>query len=337
MLIDYKKLLKEEAFKDAVKTKKICLFLGSGVGFNIGMPDWQGLAEKIVKFSLKYGIIKRSEKIDLLRINNPLKVISICIEMIENFNKEDIFNEFLIDLFYKKPKKEFQKSKIYKNLIKLYKEKRVLIVQTNYDVMIEKEQSKEEGENRNYIIPFLSEKILDEKFLDTKKIMNSIIYLHGRLSGDKSELKKSSYKDLILNKRQYNEIYILENRNEYIRQKEFIKFLLKNFYIIFLGYSLNDTEILNLIANKPETENYTGIRVIVDNCKAKELENEFSSNYISMASGDNIQTYVYNTEKNGIEKGFETLINDLTNSIIEVSNEKPCLIKYTNPEDVDFG
>ena len=47
MLEDYKLLFKEVEFQDAIKAKKVCLFLGSGVGFNIGMPDWQGLAYRI--------------------------------------------------------------------------------------------------------------------------------------------------------------------------------------------------------------------------------------------------------------------------------------------------
>ena len=332
MLEDYNCLFNEVEFQDAVRTKKICLFLGSGVGFNIGMPDWSGLAREIVLFCLKQKIITRSEKLNLLSMNNPLKIISICTDRIKDRQIEYSFDDLLKELFYKIPKGKYRKNKIYFNLNKLYKEKAVLIVQTNYDVMIEKFQSQKEGENRNFYIPFV-----DKEILSKDKILESIVYLHGRFSGDSHELKKSSYNDLVLNKRQYNRVYVLEDTDEYKKQREFINYLLKEFYIIFLGYSLSDAEILQMIANKPKTENYIRIRVIVDNCEAKQLENEFNSNYLKTASNDKIKTYVYDTEESGIEKGFEEVIKNLTNKILNKSKKISCLIKYTDPKEVDFG
>jgi len=332
MLEDYKSLFNEVEFKDAVRTKKVCLFLGSGVGFNLGMPDWKGLAKEIVLFCLKQKIITRSEKLNLFSMDNPLKIISICTDRIEERHVEDKFNELLTKLFYKIPRKEYRKNKIYFNLNKLYKEKAVLILQTNYDVMIEKYQSKKEGENRSFYVPYI-----DKEILSKNKISDSIVYLHGRFSGDSNELKKSSYKDLVLNKRQYNRVYVLENTDEFKKQKDFMNYLLKEFYIIFLGYSLSDAEILQMIANKPETENYIRIRVIVDNCESKQLENEFNSNYLRIASNEKIKTYVYDTEISGIEKGFEKVIENLTDKILDKSDKDSFIIKYTNPKEVDFG
>lgn len=332
MLDDYKLLFKQDEFRDAIKTKKVCLFLGSGVGFNIGMPDWQGLADRITNFCLYQKIITRSEKLNLLKLGKPIKIISICIERIKNKNKEEEFNNLLRELFYFTPLKNFKNSKVYNCLNQLYKERAVLILQTNYDVMIEKFQTKDEGENRDFYIPYIN-----MEALSLKNKLNSIIYLHGRFSGDENEKKKSSYEYLVLSKHQYNRVYILENTDEYKRQKQFIQELLKEFYIVFLGYSLNDEEILHIIANKPYTENYKQISVIVDNCDAKVLENEFNKNYLEIASNQKIHTYVYDTETNGIEKSFEEVVENLTDIILNVSKEQPFLIKYTNPEEVDFG
>lgn len=332
MLEDYQSLFKEVEFQDAIKAKKVCLFLGSGVGFNIGMPDWQGLANRITKFCLQQKIITRSEKLNLLSLNKPIKIISICTEKIKNKNKEQEFNNLLRELFYETPQKNFKNSKIYNCLNKLYKEKAVLILQTNYDVMIEKFQSEEEGLNRNFYIPYINMENPSQN-----NLLDSIIYLHGRFSGDKKEKKKSSYEQLVLSKEQYNRVYILENSDEYKRQKQFIKELLKEFYIIFLGYSLSDEEILQIIANKPNTENFKQISVIVDNCEAKVLENEFNKNYLDIASNHKIKTYVYDTDSTGIEQSFEEVIENLTKTILNISKEKPALIRYTNPEEVDFG
>ena len=332
MLDDYKLLFKEVEFQDAIKAKKVCLFLGSGVGFNIGMPDWQGLANRITTFCLQQKIITRSEKLNLLNLSKPIKIISICADKIKNKNKEKEFNNLLKELFYETPRKNFKNSRIYNCLNKLYKEKAVLILQTNYDVMIEKFQSADEGLNRNFYIPYINMENPSQN-----NMLDSIIYLHGRFSGDTSEFRLSSYRDLVLSKEQYNRVYTLETTDEYKRQKDFIKYLLEEFYIVFLGYSLSDEEILHIIANKPNTENFKQISVIVDNCEAKILENEFNRNYLDIASNHKIKTYVYDTDSTGIEQSFEEVIENLTDIILNISKEKPALIRYTDPEEVDFG
>lgn len=331
MLNNYKSLFNDNLFIDAIKAKKVCLFLGSGVGFNIGMPDWLGLAKKICAFCLKHKIINRSEQINLMNIKNPIKIISICTQKIKNTEKIAQFNNLLKTLFYDNPIKKYRTNKVYKNLSKLYKEKAVLIVQTNYDVMIEKFQSKEEGENRKIYIPYLNEEAIPEK-----NILDFIIYLHGRFSGDKTEFKHSSYEDLVLDKEQYNKVYVLQDRIEFQKQKYFLNYLLKEFFIVFLGYSLSDTEILHMIANKQKTEQYKQIAVIVDDCDAKKLENEFNANYLKMASNGKISTYVYETNECGIEHGFCEVIENLAQEILTKPKTDNPILRYTNPEEVDF-
>lgn len=332
MLNNYKSLFNDNLFIEAVKAKKVCLFLGSGVGFNIGMPDWLGLAKEICSFCLKNKIINRSEQINLMNMKNPIKIISICTQKIKNKNKIAQFNLLLKTLFYNNPMKKYRKNEIYKNLSKLYKEKAVLIVQTNYDVILEKFQSKEEGGTRNIYIPYLNEEAIPEK-----NILNFIIYLHGRFSGDETEFKRSSYETLVLDKEQYNKVYILQDRIEYQKQKDFLNYLLKEFFIVFLGYSLSDTEILHMIANKQKTEQYKQIAVIVDDCEAKILENEFNANYLNIASNGKISTFVYETNHSGIEKGFCEVIENLTQEILIKPKINKPILKYTNPEEVDFG
>lgn len=123
MLEDYKSLFKEVEFQDAIKAKKVCLFLGSGVGFNIGMPNWKGLADRITRFCLQQKIITRSEKLNLLSLDKPIKIISICTDRIKSKNKEKEFNNLLKELFYVTPLKNFKNSKIYNCLINYTKKK----------------------------------------------------------------------------------------------------------------------------------------------------------------------------------------------------------------------
>ena len=298
MLENYQKLLDEPEFQQALISKQLCLFLGSGVAFNLGMPDWLGLAEIIVKFCFEKQIITRSEKLNLLKSTYPpIKIISICIDKIEKLEFIEDFEEKLKETFYTKPKKRLSKNKIYTALKELYKNKKVLILQTNYDVMLEKYLNEQESINRGYYIPYSQKGSIDYK---NDKYLNNIIYLHGRLSGEEKELERPIYKSLVLDRKSYNKVYVLENEEYCQNQKKFLQYILKNFYIIFLGYSLSDSELLQIIANKPKTERYKRISVIVDNCKAKEIENEFNSNYLSIASNGKIKTYTYDTEHVGI-------------------------------------
>ena len=205
-------------------------------------------------------------------------------------------------------------------------------MQTNYDVMLEKFQSKEEGGTRNIYIPYLNEEAIPEK-----NILDFIIYLHGRFSGDKTEFMHSSYETLVLDKEQYNKVYVLQDKIECQKQKDFLNYLLREFFIVFLGYSLSDTEILHMIANKQKTEQYKQIAIIVDDCEAKRLENEFNANYLNIASNGKISTFVYETNQCGIENGFCEVIENLTQEILIKPKTNNPILKYTNPEEVDFG
>lgn len=102
------------------------LFLGSGVGFNIGMPDWEGLADKITRFCLKQKIITRSEKLNLLIIffnninrRNIVKVINICLyelvkifKAIDKIDKSENINDDIKNFLQKFPKK-YEEKKLY--------------------------------------------------------------------------------------------------------------------------------------------------------------------------------------------------------------------------------
>ena len=327
----YTELFKEENFINAAREKRICLFLGSGVGFNIGMPDWAGLAKELALFALENNAITRSEKLNLLNNNHsPLKIISICIDYLKEKNLNNKLDEFLKKIFYTNPRKKFFKSNIYKQLNSLYVEKKILILQTNYDVMIEKFQSKYNSDNKNYIIPYNTISI--PKVDD---LLGKIIYLHGRFDG--SKLNPSTNEDIILTRKQYNDIYVLNNNPNAINQKNFISYILENFYIIFLGYSLNDIELLQLIANKPKTESFKKIIVIVDNCNTKQIENEINAKYLQEASNNKINSYYYDTEITGIKIGFEKMLISLIAEINNCISESTPLIKYIDPTEVDFN
>lgn len=312
-LKNYRKLLVDDDFQKSITAKNVCLFLGAGVARNLNMPDWNGLASEITNWCFENKIIKHSEVHTLSNMSNPLKEISYCTRQIESKNKEDDFNLYLDKIFIKNPETAYkQDSKLYDNFIKLYNSGKVLFVQTNYDRTIES------NEEVQPFIPYAE----DNNITLTN---NLLVYLHGRFNGN--------YKDIVLTKEKYNEVYVLENNPLQEKQKNFIRQLLESYTIIMLGYSLQDNEIVQLIANRKNVENYKKVIVIIDTCKAKAISNNIDTQYWESCCNDNLEIYTYDTEDNGFAQ-FAQVVQDLTDEITCPINTNS-ILEFTDPAIIE--
>ena len=173
-LQNYTKLLDGDDLKKSIWANKVCIFLGAGVARNIGMPDWQGLASNITQFCLKHNILNHSQTLILQSFTDPLKIISYCIQETEEKKQQVSLNQHLQKLFIKEPLKYYRKSNnnVYKLLLELYQSEKVLIVQTNYDHVIE--EAVNESDSKRKLQPYVP--FIDEKQL--KLTNNLIVYLN---------------------------------------------------------------------------------------------------------------------------------------------------------------
>ena len=312
-LKNYQKLLVDEDFKKSIIAKNVCLFLGAGVARNLKMPDWNGLASKITNWCFENKIIKHSELHTLSNMSNPLKEISYCTRQIENKNKEDDFNLYLNKIFIKNPETAYeQDSKLYDNFIKLYNSGKVLLVQTNYDKTIENNVKVQA------FIPYAE----DNNITLTNSLL---VYLHGRFDGN--------YKDIVLTKEKYNKVYVLENNLLQEKQRNFIRQLLESYTIIMLGYSLQDNEIVQLIANRKNVENYKKVIVIIDTCNAKAISNKIDAQYWESCCNSNLEIYTYDTEDNGFTQ-FAQVVQDLTDEITHTIDTNS-ILEFTDPTTIE--
>ena len=312
-LKNYQKLLVDDDFNKSITAKNVCLFLGAGVARNLNMPDWNGLASKITNWCFENKIIKHSEVHTLSNMSNPLKEISYCTQQIENENKEDDFNLYLDKIFIKNPETAYeQDSKLYDNFIRLYNSGKVLLVQTNYDRTIENNVEAQP------FIPYAE----DNNITLTN---NLLVYLHGRFDGN--------YKDIVLTKEKYNEVYVLENNPFQEKQKNFIRQLLGSYTIIMLGYSLKDNEIVQLIANRKNVENYKKVIVIIDTCNAKAISNKIDAQYWESCCNSNLEIYTYDTEENGFTQ-FAQVVQDLTDEITHTTDTNS-ILEFTDPATIE--
>lgn len=310
---DYKELLQSSELHNAIRADQVCLFLGAGVANNLGMPNWNGLARMIAQYCTKKGIFRHSFEHTLLQINDPLKIISYCCKEIEQKSKQNDFKSFLNNIFIDQPNKKYQtdSSEIYKNLIEICNSRKALIVQTNYDDIIETHL-------QNPI-----ERIIPYRIPQISKISNDmIVYLHGKCV-------KGDYENWVFNRQQYNDVYVLERNEHFEKQKAFLKLLLQNYHIIVLGYSLQDAEILQLIANRPKVEGYKKINVIIDSCDAKKFSNEIDVCYWRECCEGKIDIYSYSTEEMGF-LAFEDVITNIKDTICKSIDTDNILI-YTDP------
>lgn len=318
----YENLLKDADFKRAIRDGNLCLFIGAGVSRNIKAPDWNGLASKITEFCRKNFIINHSCQMSLKRDNNPEKIISYCMQKIkEKLNSIDFsnkavekqFNEELYKILVEEPKKYYKNklpnSQIFEDIIKIYETGKVLLIQTNYDDIIETATKK--------FIPRAYIPYLDKNITVLKNDM--FVYLHGKLS--KKDDIISPAQELVLSREMYNKVYVIQNEEYYEKQKAFFNHLLNKYYIIFLGYSLQDIEIVHLIANREPVKSSQKIAIIVDDCSAKNLDNQIQEEYLKKACNNQIAgCYSYDTELNGFGE-FKNVISKLAETIINYKED----------------
>lgn len=219
-LLDYIELLREKAEKD-----KLVIFVGAGVSCNTkGMPSWSELIQKMAK-TLGYS------------------KCSNCKHKKENCTDNCLFIEdYSSDEFLKIPQYLYNKNQEqYRQMIleninggqeidaplssAIFDINPVHIITTNYDHLLE--TSKNEFCEQYQVI------IHDGDLLNTEK-SKYIIKMHGDLGDpDTIVLKEDDY---------------LNYSQEHILIELFLKSLLTDHIILFLGYSLNDYNIKLIIS-----------------------------------------------------------------------------------------
>ena len=129
---NYEELLQSSELRDSIRSKEVCLFLGAGVASNLGMPNWNGLAKDITQYCTKNKIFKHSIEQTLLKINDPLKIISYCCQEIEQKFLNKKYYSFeeknkliaslspLLEINIYNAKRKYKQifKKVWKNLIK---------------------------------------------------------------------------------------------------------------------------------------------------------------------------------------------------------------------------
>jgi hypothetical protein len=203
--------------KQAVDRQELVVFIGAGVSRIIGCKSWSDLANYLIDACFDEGCINFKEKQRLLSENNLKKRISICQHILEKKN-QDLFMKYTKDsLFVDK-----QKSNVFPIYEKLHKLRAIYIttnVDTCFDDLYFKERIKYDPED-----------------FDSQNINRETLYhLHGSLLDEES---------MVLTVRGYLKLY----NNKKI--KTFLAKLFTEYSVLFVGYGLEEFEILDFLLEK---------------------------------------------------------------------------------------
>jgi len=207
---------------EAAKAGSLVLFIGAGLSRMVGHPSWDGFADAVVNQLVKNEVIDHHEKSLINALPDPRKRLSIAkILDDENGSKVDYNCIFELD-------------KKWSDIYKFINRYECTFVTTNYDKLIAPEVSATKPETHWRF--FRRQDLLNVK-LDTK---GAVIHLHGCVDDPKS---------MIVTTKDYLEHYM---------SKEVPKFLTHLFSgktVLFLGYGLEETEILEYVL---KSSNQTG-------------------------------------------------------------------------------
>ena len=199
---------------EAAKAGNLVLFIGAGISRMAGHPSWDGFADAVVNQLVKNEVIDHHEKSLINALPDPRKRLSIAKILDED-------NGSRVDY-----KKIFELSKPWCDVYDFINKYDCTFVTTNYDKLIKPTLS--QGKPETSWRSFKREDLLNAK-LDTR---GTVIHLHGCVDDPSS---------MIVTTKDYLEHYVSDE------VPKFLTHLFSTKVVLFLGYGLEETEILEYI------------------------------------------------------------------------------------------
>jgi hypothetical protein len=219
---------------DAAQNGKLILFVGNGVSRLLGYPSWVELGRRAIDILYKEGHIEYSEKSSLLALNSKIQLSIFS----DNYKAKGIDYDYGKLIF--QDKEIAVKTEIYDALYSIG----TVFVTTNYDDCLDKLADNKilssKGDdnslgNSGITSPtsvFFRKEDLTSARLDQP---GSIIHLHGSVK---------SKETMIMTTRDYIDHYM----NRFVI--DFLNDLFSRKVVLFIGYGLEEEEILEFIVRK---------------------------------------------------------------------------------------
>lgn len=214
-----------DEIKDAAQDGHLVLFVGAGASMLRGMPSWNGLADRALDEIRSKSFLDYSD-IEQLKSLDPKKKLSIA-KLMASDNRIDL------DLEKYLKAKSSNQSKVYEYINSIGS----VYVTTNYDEEIKPIINIDDDVSG----PPTPKRIVDPEDIKVSHLgePGTVIHLHGGVSDPKT---------MVLTTKDYLEQY---DKNTI---KSFLKELFTRKTILFIGYGLEEAEILEHILRRAEAK-----------------------------------------------------------------------------------
>ncbi len=228
-----------DGIMDAASRGTLILFIGAGVSQIIGGPTWKQFAEKYLEHLYDHKCITYHEFANLRELNDARKILSIC----ENISKRENITPDLKS-FFEIDDKLKKKYKIYESLYDF----NCIFVTTNYDDNLDliAKTSRSQNLTISESTPRLNNKegqgkdtkiiYLPDEFTRSNLENGNIFHLHGSMNDTQS---------MVITITDYMKHYKNESR-----PADFLEEIFKSYTVLFVGYGLEEYEILEFMINK---------------------------------------------------------------------------------------
>lgn len=252
----------------AIENDELIVFYGAGLSRLAGCLGWNDLAKAIVK-ALPENVVNKERKDGLVNLAsyNPIKVFTICSTICDRIDekfKEQYYYGVIFDSVTPK-----DISKFVSLHDKLNNLDPLAFITTNIDRGFES-ISDSLSLKEKLIINLPESNFLDEEEIIQLIRNGNVFYLHGKIDTDKRSLL--NLKKSIFSQDQYFEFYA----NGIINK--FLKIIFNRFTVLFVGYGLEDFEILKSIYSPLNSHKGNNRLINHFNLYAKSDQYEFENN-----------------------------------------------------------
>ncbi|MCL1044702.1 SIR2 family protein [Shewanella electrodiphila] len=213
-----------EEILEAAKDGRLVLFVGAGASMMVGMPSWPGLASAALNSLVEQGYIDYAE-FDQLKTLDPKKQLSIADFIAKGQGNRLELTQYL---------KARRTSSIYPNINSI----QATCVTTNYDHELSPLPLEEASEKETKASVERKSGVDNLQAADLK-VPGTVIHLHGDMD---------NHDTMIVTTRDYLAHY------DEPKVQHFLSELFKDYVVVFIGYGLEESEILEHILRRSGVE-----------------------------------------------------------------------------------
>lgn len=215
----------------AHKKGKLVIFVGAGLSAIWGCNRWKDMAVSLVNSCFSNDDIDYwvREQLLIKHGSSPRKLITIVKSILED--KPEKYTAYLKDSLRHSEEKKSKFPNLFNNLILLNS----ILITTNVDTLLSEEVKKIHGQTNVHL--------KEEDFLTTNLKPNHLFHLHGTIEDSNS---------LVLSIKEYISRYKNETYQNFLKE---IFFKDKEYVLMFIGYGIDEMEIIDFMIEKHSDEN----------------------------------------------------------------------------------